>query len=416
MTERFPRRGEGGEGEEISRRNFLFGAGSALGIGALSYKLWRDYHDEQRESYAPELSIEPAPRPKQEVEDNPTEAFMAEVAGYEAQSYLRHDEVLFVDDAGAPIGAPIPLEPIDGVDPGEKDEHGLFIHGVSGSWLRAARERLQEEYPEASFTIDPDRYLPRQMNMTATIARALELGADEPDLVAAIKAGEVVSYVDIVRYFADKPVVGAAEHTRAAYVREEIEFGSHVSASMEQPLRDLMPGVCMQESGFNNAVVSPVGARGIFQFMPNVWSQDYERSDADYNSLKIQTETAGEHFSRIVHQLTYFAGADKLQVLRAHCEDDRQYEQEVLIPLMINAYNAGGRRMGEAIAQFLNTHEREDRLHELSSGYGLFKQISDFAYHADDGVLAEYGVEARPYVMQVVARARVLAREYEYQS
>ena len=400
----------------MSRRQFLFGAVSTAALGAYSYKLWREYHDEPRESLAPEQSIPPLPRPEHvaDVPDAAIEAFHAEVAGYEAQSRLRHNEVMFVDDLGAPIGDPVPLQAIGDIDPGVTDEHGLFVEGVSGSWLRAARERLRRQYPDAAFTIDADQFLPRQMNLSATVARAVALEDQEPELVAGIQRGEIDRYVDIVRYFADKPVVGAEDMSRAAYVREAIVFGTHVPASLDQPLRDLMPGLCMQESGFNNDVTSRSGARGIWQFMPAVWEQDYDRSEADYNSLVTQTETAGEHFSRIVRGLQHFAGTDNLQVLRAHCADDAEYEHAVLLPLMINAYNAGARRMGEAVKQFIASKRSAEQLSELSSGYGLFKQISDFAYESDDGVLRAYGVEARAYTMQVIARARVLSEEYGY--
>ena len=413
--EKTPRHSADGS-EEMTRRGFIskaFAAAATAGVGKVAWDAWHEYHDEIRESYAPELSLRPAPRPEREPTQS-VEQFEAEVAGYEAQTYLRHDEVLFLDDKGAPIGEPYRLEPFDGVDPGAQDENGLFVDGVSGEWLRAVRTHIRDRYPDAEFTIDPDNYLPRQLNMTATFARAVTLHETEPGLVEGITSGTISRYLDIICYFGDKSVVGAETMSRVEYVRTAA-FSDQVPESIAQQLSDIMPGLCAQESGFNNAVVSRSGAKGIFQFMPNVWEQDYGRSDEDYNSLRIQTETAGEHFSRVVRQLNHFATSENLQVLRAHCESDEQYEQEVYMPLMINAYNAGARRMGEAVTSFVEQLKQSDVV-EVHSGHDLFLQIADHAYDSNEGTLQQYGPEARAYVPQVIARARVLAREYGYKT
>jgi hypothetical protein len=91
---------------------------------------------------------------------------------------------------------------------------------------------------------------------------------DEPELSAAIARGEIQSYKDIIAYFADKPVVGAEEYTRLEYVRENMEFDDNLPPVIVKELQRIVPGLCAQESKFNNGLTSAAGAKGIFHLCP----------------------------------------------------------------------------------------------------------------------------------------------------
>lgn len=361
---------------------------------------------------------------EQEAMRQRSDEFLAEVSGYEAQVALRFDEVLFVDQTGAPV-ATVEVEDFiiqrDGkpylLSPGARDEYGILTEEIPGEWLDHVRTLLKEKYPD--MIVDEESDVPRALTVHGQFAAALN-DPDEPDLADKIRAGKVTTYKEIVEYFSEKPVVGEEYLTRSDYVESQIQFrtweevegkmvGVHPAAQDE--LRRLVVGLCAQESNFNNGLVSASDARGIFQILLEVWEKDYELAEEDFKSLDKQIEVAGKHLSHMYARMQDKAGALAMQQLRTLHGDEEILQVEVLVPLTLNSYNAGPDRVGEAVRRYYEA--AVNRAKQLT-GRDLFLDIADFAYSHHKKVdksdmLHAYGPHAREYVPRIYAKAAVLA-------
>jgi hypothetical protein len=349
----------------------------------------------------------------QEVIRQRSDEFYTEVSGYEAQVRLRFDEVLFVDETGAPV-AVVPVEDFtierDGqpylLSAGPRNEYGILTESITGEWLDYMREQLLREQPD--MVIDTERDVPRALTVYRQFIYSLN-DETEVELVKKIEAGEITTYEQIVRYFADKPTVDAPELTRAKFVANQIVFDSEMHPAAQIELKRLVVGLCAQESGFNNGLVSVSNARGIFQILEEVWVKDYGKDLEEFSSLSTQVEVAGQHLSRMYFRMQDKAGKHAMQQLRAiHGGDEEVLQTEVLVPLTLNSYNAGPDRVGEAVSRYFELPEnRAKRL----TGRDLFLDIANFAQESEDGLLDRYGEHAREYVPRIYAKASVLNQE-----
>jgi Transglycosylase SLT domain len=376
-------------------RRFGYAAGG-LGVVAAGFKIAEDIHEYNEE---------------QEVIHERSDEFYAEVRGYEAQVKLRFDEVLFVDETGVPI-ATVPLQDFtierEGrpylLSPGLRNEQGIVTEGIPGEWLDYVREQLASEYPD--ITVDTGRDVPRVLTVYQQFLSALK-DQTEGGLAEKIKTGAVTTYEEIIRYFADKPTVDAPELTRAEFVQTEIVFDEATHPAAQAELRRLIAGLCAQESNFHNGLVSSRNAKGIFQVLEDVWVEDYKKDPEDFSSLRAQVEVAGEHLSRMYTRMQDKAGELAMEQLRAvHGSDEEILQVEVLVPLTLNAYNAGPDRIGEAVRKYFEVSE--NRAKHLT-GRDLFLDIAEFALEREDGLLDSYGEHAREYVPRTYAKAAVLA-------
>lgn len=393
------------------RRGFLFGAAAATAVALSPTELGDgtpEFIDDERdqEGVAEPESIEVI---EQDL------SFEHELEGYEALTRLRKDEVLFVDADNRPVGAPVRFEEFvdtkDGFEgqylytPGQLNEVGILESGIAREWLDYVQAHIQAEHPDH---IIADRY-----NTVASF-RAAYLEDDEPGLVAGIAEGEIVTYKDIIRYFSQKPVVGAEEYTREEYVGSQMRFmdynpstgestPSEMSDTVANELRRIMPGLCAQESKFNNDVESAAGAQGIFQFMPATWAE-YGGAPDDIHSLRTQVDIAGKHFASIYRRVIHHLGAEALETLRSRFDDEDAFERDLLVPLIVNSYNAGSARVAEAARLYAAEAT------EWSSGKGIFLDIADFARTSNAGqYLNAYGEHAREYVTRIYAQSNVLS-------
>jgi len=394
------------------RRGFLLGGAAAIATAGMPSRLG----DGTRPEAANDDGSEPSA-----VESNesfePDESFEHELAGYEAMARLRRNEVLFVDAENRPIGEPQPFaeyvdtkEGFDGeylYTPGALNEVGIPEEGIAREWLDYVQARVQRAHPDREIA---DRY-----HVVGSF-RSAYLEDDEPGLVAGIANGEIETYTDIVRYFSQKPVIGAEEYTREAYVSEAMRFvdydprtgeesPSEMSATVQAALRRITPGLCAQESKFNNDTESRVGARGIFQFMPTTWAE-YGGEPEELLSLRTQVTIAGRHFASIYQRVLHHLGEDAVGVLRERFSSEEEFERDLLVPLMVNSYNAGSARVAEAARLYAAQTEA------WSNGKGIFLDIAEFAEASDAGdYLDDYGEHAREYVTRIYAQANVLADE-----
>ncbi len=358
---------------------------------------------------------------EQEAMRQRSDEFLAEVSGYEAQVALRFDEVLFVDQTGAPITY-VTMEDFtierDGepylLSPGKRDEYGIIEGDIPGEWLDYVRGLLKDLKPE--IFIDPEADVPRALSVHGQFRAALNY-PDEPNLAEKIRTGQVTTYEGIVQYFSEKPVVGAENFTRRVYAESQIQFrtweevegkmvGVHPAAQDE--LRRLIVGLCAQESNFNNGLVSASDARGIFQILLEVWEKDYELAEEDFKSLDKQIEVAGKHLSRMYARMQDKAGALAMQQLRAVHGDEEVLQTEVLVPLTLNSYNAGPDRVGEAVRKYFEIPANRDK---RLTGRDLFLDIANFAEERNDGLLEGYKEKAREYVPRIYAKANIFKNE-----
>ena len=389
--------------ETLSRRTVVT-AGLAhlalLGAAAYGWKKMR----EQKTSEVPlsELPADVVPSIEaQPVMEARAENFVDEIRGYARLLQLRFDEVQFVTTEGAPIGDPIALSEI-GVDPGVLDAHGFPIKGIRSEWLDEARAFVTQEAPfvlghEIEGSIS-------QFNVTAQLRAALREGHDEPELVAGIENGTIASYGDIVKYFAEKSVKGAETFTRFGYVRDTIRFADTVPAIVQAELRKLIPALCVQESGFNNDAKSRSGAYGIFQFMPDTWAE-FSDTPLKEASLREQVEVAGKVFSHMYTQLVHACGDEALLQLASQSESEESFQVEVLVPLLVNGYNAGQKRMGDAVKSFIADQKTRNVRVLVNKPFDLYASIADYADSNETGTLVKYDDDARQYVPRIYGNA-----------
>jgi hypothetical protein len=390
---------------EMTRRSFV----GALGLGAVAVGLSKfDSTPEENQTEASDNSrVETITAPEVQPE---APQFFDEISGFEARANLRFDEVLFVDESNRPLGDPVKLEAFtvtrDGVpyslSPGPTDEVGVLTDGIAGEWLSAMRSRLRREYPQA-----------KEIKVLSVIGnfRAALNDTDEPKLVAGIASGQIATYRDVIDYFGNKPVVGAEDFTRKEYVQQKIKFHYNPKNEMGAPpvaqaeLRKIVPGLCMQESGFNNDLTSRTGARGIFQFQPVTW-EEQGGTPQEINSLRRQVELAGNYLSGLYWQVQHFAGDKAMEILKKN-HDAESLARDVLVPLTINSYNAGASRVGAAVREY---YEHAENRNKGLSGKDLFIDIANFARESQEGKLRAYGNDAREYVTRIYGNARALTQ------
>lgn len=397
------------ENVDVGKRKFVKGASIAVANLAIlstgAKALWE--HEYPVQSELPKV-IEADPEILPSVLESPqiekrAESFQGEIIGYSRMLPLRFDEVQFVYENGAPIGKPLNLKDVD-VDPGPLNEQGIPIDGIRGQWLDAARLKLQAEFPDV--VLDSSSGIPNQYNVVAQFRAALS-ESDEPELTEKIKSGEITRAIDIVDYFANKPVKGASEFSRFEYVQNEIVFKDSVPKSIQAELRKIIPTLCVQESGFNNDVTSKTGAKGIFQFMPKTWKQ-YNNDESAISSLKTQVDVAGQFFSDLYTQVKHWCGREELQFLEVQCGSHESFEVELLVPLIINSYNTGAKCMGDAVKFFVKMQKEKNTMFIANNQFDLFASIVDLAKESSEGTLDSYGEHARSYVPRIYGHALAL--------
>lgn len=378
-------------GLDQSRRKFLLSAGT-LGASALvGTALYQYLEEEAPAGNMVEGVIE-------NIENREGVRFESEQMGYMAEAKLESNQIIFVDENNLPVGSPVNFSDAipDTLQPG-----GVAISPPPYSWRKDVAEKLGADNSSAGRQVD------RSHNVALEFKSALNY-RDEPDLVAQIKSGEVKSFLDIVNYFAQKSVRGIdAEMSRVEYVEKEFRLSEKVPdivrAELEHEIKSILPGLCAQESKFNNSLISPVGAKGIFQFMPKTWA-GYGKKESDLNSLTEQTEVAGLLMSDIFRQLMHHSDESSLLMARDLFSSQSDFLRHFITPLMINSYNSGSSRLAAAVNQFFVPGRNLEGL----VGKDVYLAMSDFAQGEEKGILREYKNDAREYVSRAYALSRVL--------
>ena len=460
-TEVSGRKPESKRPEEPTRRDVLIGLG-ALGVTAAAGGVYWWSREPSKEPNEPDIPEPPLRRPEQVPDMEEYERFAGEVSAYEAAARLRFDEVLFVDENDQPIGEPVSVSDVPG-DPGERDSTGMLVGGFRGEWLDAAREYLQKQYPEHEFTLDTKRDLPRVLQYADYFNDASRAyfshihpprrrphdpsvgeTVEEPDplsprarhevaLARAITDGAVDQYIELVAFNARY----CDPKTESSYYAQLKEFQiENVPEPLAEEIERIVPGLVAKESTFQNDVTSSANARGLLQLKRDAWidvavkeAQDRGEFDGrdqdswnthwetikttateefrreDFYPLSRQLEVAGQYFALLYEQLQHYVGEGLWSQLRDLHADEETFQRRLVAPLLINAYNTGARRMGEAVTAYAATHELG-----ASTGSDLFIAIVEHAKASTVGALAHFGSDAREYVPRIYALTNALDR------
>ncbi len=323
--------------------------------------------------------------------------FERELSGYMAAAKLSANKLLLVDKDNVPLGEFDFSKAI----PEDLRPNGIAISPPPFYWRRQVAERLEAD-PK-----NKGRKVARSHSVALDFKAALSYKT-EPELVAGIISGKIKTKLDIINYFAEKPMQGVGKDiSRRDYVREAFHLNSGVPSIVreviEQELKSVIPGLCAKESMFNNSLKSRSGAMGIFQFMPEIW-EGYGREEGDISSLKIQTETAGQLMSNIYGELMHHVDDHALLRVRDTFASKEDFLRHFITPLIINSYNAGSSRLATAVNQYFTPNRNLDDL----EGKDAYLAMADYAEGEEGGTLARYKTDAREYVPRAYALSRVL--------
>lgn len=337
--------------------------------------------------------------------------FQDEMAGYgDFYERLHLDEVMFVDEGGRPVGEHFKIEEIDGISPGEKDQDGILKGELRQEWLDHVRQKLHADHPDVQFNLKTG--LPRQMNLVF-LARELKSKAlREEDIHAD-------TYLEVVKHFGSKPVVGAPDKTRIEYLREHVMDKVKLSATLQKELSFVLPGLAAQESKYNNNSQSSVKAFGILQFMPDTW-KSLGYSDAEKNQFKVQVEAAGKFFEAAHHFITRNDDGALDKIKKEFFGDDQQaFEGYFLAPVLVNSYNSGPGRLVHVLKAFCAEYPNRKKFEEATGlsgtelGYDVFLAATKVASRkVSSGArrVPGYGRDSSQYAIRAYTLAKLLAK------
>lgn len=211
------------------------------------------------------------------------------------------------------------------------------------------------------------------------------------------------SDIELTKHLAEKPVIGAENYTREEYVEEKIEFRDNVPEIIQEELRRLMPALAATESRFDASRVSSAEAKGILQFTPKVW-EEYGGEPGEEILLRKQVEIAGEYISDLYEQIQGYVGEEKLDLLRSLAGSEDSFQKDIMVPLIINSYNAGAKRMSEAVIAYLENTPVDS----IPEGKDIYSAIVDYAEISEEGLLKEFGDQSSQYTKKVYALAEEL--------
>ena len=224
--------------------------------------------------------------------------------------------------------------------------------------------------------------------------------------------------------------------TRIEYVRERLRDSDKVLPFSEDPEQNeklnltwreeisrLIPGTFALESSFDNDSESPVGARYIVQAMPDTAEHlGYTMEELKY--LKNQVSFTEDHFAdafAIVtgkiekSEMSRESGEAIRMIREAHFDTDEDFLKFFLVPILLNAHNAGPWRMAFIIPWFAkqtcvgDMPKNMRKLYPKGYGYDFFNLMRETARDSNEGeMLTGYGPKASEYVPKAYAISELI--------
>ena len=419
------------KGQGRLRLTIALVGGLAAGVGGYGYKLSQESSNETSPSVSESTyevpdytNVEPAETVEAEVELE-NEKLLQHIERYRSQYQLAFYEVQFLNAENQPVGEPVVIHEEEGewpedkplpegqeatykYSPGPQNGIGLVTDGISGEWLDYQQKKLQAQFP--------DEPIGGRTHVTQEFLKVYgKAGLEE--VTAKIDSGEIETYEDLLYHFSSQEIKGVPRYQYAldtvSFRNEDlvipIEGGETVRRAVpsyvQERFRELAPGLIAHESRWRDDVVSPVGAKGAYQIMSAEWKRVTGDEEVSTSFVR-QTEVWGEVISDMYDSVQDRIGEQKLDALRSKFPSEEAFQVELIVPLTINAYNAGPARVAEVVQKYLDSVQMDD----MPEGKDLFLAIATFGELAKDEThagkyLDGYSTEAKEYVSEVIATA-----------
>jgi len=284
-----------------------------------------------------------------EVVDDREYIYQRYVAAEQLRVQLRADQVMATTSRGELIAGPIDLEPRLGWEVEDMilptERNGGKAQGIPGGYLDELRDAVRIEYG---------------------------LPVDEPVRIEHVYQSLLAApdEVSTIAEFAQMRLQSSPVGDRSTYA-EMIErhfnpvFDNTVEAQfLTDSLRYVLPALITKESMFSPTAVSTAGAQAELQILPATFAR-YAGSDANPQDFQVQLEVAERYFEASYRYLTGNL-RNQLDVIRYTYfkDNDMEFTQHFLFPLLVNAYNAGDGNMRRVVDWFIDNFHNPAQLTE----------------------------------------------------
>jgi len=385
----------------LNRRMFNLGVVGSLGTAAFMASLYprAEASEVSEVSYQPGADAEV--EEKEKLPDSPL--FYQIILGrIIEQSELARDEVLFVDKFGRPLGNKVKLTPANGYKVSEmvwRYKGGEPV-GIPPGWTKVHKEKLS-----AAYGVPVD-----EIGMHHVYLDLMKSAHEDCD-----------SMIEMVQRYAAKPVDGdPAGRSFYEVVRNDIPLDG-LPDTVAAQMKPLMLGIAAEESRFNKNKKSSKDARGVLQTMEKTedgYREKHNLESLDPTDILMQVGVAGMHVETSYRELFNSAGED-LAYIKEHffANDEQDFETCFVVPALVNAYNAGARRIAEVITWFVQ-EVREGRLSEYlptnidtPSGFDVYMTMVHAC--AEKEAVHKFGPDASQYTEKVYAWSVTMQDTFE---
>jgi hypothetical protein len=314
-------------------------------------------------------------------------------------SQLARDQVLFVDQFGRPLRNGIKkVTKAAGYTPEQmtwRYKGGKAV-GITPAWIKIQKALLAKETGISADNIE-------MHHVYKDLAKDAYLSFENKVALALHYAGQ-----------------SAVGDTRGRTVLEVLEEDVTLTG-LPEPIRTWMKeqiiGIAAEESRFDPEKTSPADAKGVLQTMPDTedgYRKKHKLESLDPKNLIEQVKVAQMHIESTHEYFERNLRAELQYIEKTFFGNDTpSFEKYFLIPLMINAYNAGQARMGEVVRWFVSQCTDIESVLALGfesnfpQGYDVFYAMTQRC--ADQKGVRRYGDDARAYVEKVMAWTAAIA-------
>ncbi len=304
---------------------------------------------------------------------------------------LRRDQVLFTDSYGRQITEPFTLTESVGLSPEEMTwrYEGAGPAGIPGAWIKEQKA-----------------YIGQQLNIPTSDINMLHVYQD----LSSTRAEHMNSRVELVYENATTSLESDSKRRDAlTIIRTEANF-INLPQRVEEEFTPYLIGIAAEESRFDANKTSRSGAIGTLQTMPTTfegYKKEHNLPNLDPRNLSDQLPASIQHIEISYSELTEKLDVELAYITNVYFDGNRaSMEKYFLVPLMINAYNAGQQRMIEVVQWFLNTYPEPESTADLIgqdeplTGYDLYFAMTYQC--AKEKAVEGFGSETSVYVSKVM--------------